>query len=142
MSIDDQNVLLVTRSSSAIGNLIGQSEKFKARYCVRGDVQKRLSPKSPNLYSLVVQWDTVRLILILQYILGLQSKSIDIKNDFSQTDITSGDPVFIELPRDSKSDGGQYDVVLRLKKTYMVNPKLHDYGTKNCEMVCQSAVLL
>ena len=30
--------------------------------------------------------------------------------------ITSGEPVFIELPRDFKSDGGQFDVVLRLNK--------------------------
>ena len=47
--------------------------KFKARYCVRGDIQKRLSPKPLNSYSPVVQCSTVRLIFILQCILGLQS---------------------------------------------------------------------
>ena len=59
----------------------------------------------------------MRLMLILQCILGLQSQSIDFKNDFSQAYIPSGEPVFIELPRDFKSDGGQHDVVLKLKKS-------------------------
>ena len=84
--------------------------KFKARYCVRGDIQKRLSPKPLNSYSPVVQWATVRLMLILQCILGLQSQSIDFTNSFAQADIPSGEPFFIELPRYFKSDGGQYDV--------------------------------
>ena len=30
---------------------------------------------------------------------------------------SSGEPVFIELPRDFNSDGGQHDVVLKLKKS-------------------------
>ena len=55
-------------------------------------------------------------MLTLKCILGLQSQSIDFTNSFAQADITSGDPVFIELPRDFNSDGGQGDVVIRLKK--------------------------
>ena len=53
-------------------------------------------------------------MLILQCILGLQSQSIDFTNDFAQADIPSGEPLFIELPRDFISDGGQDDVVLKL----------------------------
>ena len=56
-------------------------------------------------------------MLIFRCILGLQSQSIDLTNAFSQADIPSGEPVFIELPRDFKSDGGQDDVVLKLKKS-------------------------
>ena len=56
-------------------------------------------------------------MFILQCILGLQSQSIDFTNAFSQADIPSGDTVFIELPRDFKSDGGQHGVVLKLKKS-------------------------
>ena len=56
----------------------------------------------------------------LQYILGLQSQSIDFKNDFAQADIPSGEPVLIELPRDFNSEGGQRDVVFRLKKSLYV----------------------
>ena len=51
--------------------------------------------------------------MILQCILGFQSQRIDFTNAFAQADIPSGEPVFIELPRDFKSDGGQNDVVLR-----------------------------
>ena len=45
-----------------------------------------------------------------------QSQIIDFKNDFSQADIPSGEPVFIEIPRDSNINGDQNDVVIRLKK--------------------------
>ena len=64
--------------------------KFKARYCVRGDIQKILSPKPLNSYSPVVQWATVRLMLILQCILGLQSQSIDFTNAFDEAGIIGG----------------------------------------------------
>ena len=47
----------------------------------------------------------------------MQSQSIDFTNAFAQADIPSGEPVFIELPRYFKSDGGQNDVFLRLKKS-------------------------
>ena len=110
--------------------------KFKARYFLRGDIQKQLSPKHLNSYSPVVQWATVRLMLIFQCILGLQSQSIDSTSAFAKADIPSGEPVFIELPRYFKSDGGQHDVVLKLKKDYMVKPKPHAYGMKSCEMSC------
>ena len=56
-------------------------------------------------------------MLILQCILGLQSQSIDFTNAFAQAYIPSGEPIFIELPRDFKSDGGQHDFVLKLKKS-------------------------
>ena len=58
----------------------------------------------------------MRLVLILKCILGLQSQSIDSKNAFAWVDITSGEPVFVELPKYLKSDGGQCDIVIRLKK--------------------------
>ena len=56
-------------------------------------------------------------MLILRCILGLQSQSIDFTNAFAQAYIPIGKPVLIELPRDLKSDGGQHDVVLKLKKS-------------------------
>ena len=90
--------------------------KFKARYCVRGYVQKILSPEPLNLYSPVVQWATVKLLLVFQCILGLQSQIVDFTNAFDKSDIPSGEPVFVELPRDFNIDGGQCDVVLILKK--------------------------
>ena len=55
----------------------------------------------------------MRLMLILQCIIGLQSQSIDFKNAFANVDIPSGEPVFIELHRDFKSDGVKCDIVIR-----------------------------
>ena len=52
----------------------------------------------------------MRLMLILQFILGLQSQSIYFTDAFAQAYIPSGGAVFIELPSDFKSDGGQDDV--------------------------------
>ena len=59
----------------------------------------------------------MRLVFILQCILGLQSQSIDFTNAFAQACFPSGGLAFIELPRNFKSDGGQHDVVLKSKKS-------------------------
>ena len=58
----------------------------------------------------------MRLMLILQCIIGLQSQNIDFTNAFAQADIPSGALVFNEVPRDFKSDGEQVDVVIKLNK--------------------------
>ena len=60
--------------------------------------------------------ETLRLILILQQIIVFQSQSIDLTNAFYQADITRGEPIFIEINSDLRSDGGQCDVVIRFKK--------------------------
>ena len=64
----------------------------------------------------MIKWVTVRLVFIFQCIIGLQSQSIYFTNDFFQVDITSGEPVFVEITRYFKSDGGQCDIVTRLNK--------------------------
>ena len=63
-SVADHNVLPGTLSFKCKRKPDWTIRKFKARYCVRGDIQKRMSPKPLNLYSTVVQWSTVRLMLI------------------------------------------------------------------------------
>ena len=64
----------------------------------------------------MVQWDTVKLMLILQWNLGLKSQIIDSTNDFAQLDIPSEEKVFIELASNLKIDGGHFDGVLILNK--------------------------
>ena len=91
--------------------------KSNAQYYVRGDVQKRHSPEPLNSCYPVVHWGTVMLMFIFQFVIGLQSQIIDFKNDFSQADIPSGEPFFIDFPRYFKSEGGQCDVVFRLNKS-------------------------
>ena len=115
-SISDHNVLPGTWSFKCKRKPDWTIRKFKAQYCVRGTVQKRLSPEPLSSYSPVVQWATVRLVLIFQYILGLQSQSINFTNAFAQADIPSGGPVFSELSRYYNSDVVQCDFVLRLNK--------------------------
>ena len=115
-STSDHNVIPVTcyiKCKRKLDWIIG---KFKAQYCVRGYFHKILYSGHLNLYSPVVQWATVRLMLIFQWIIVLQSQIIDFINDFSQAYIPSGEPAFIELPSDFNSYGEQYDVVIRLKK--------------------------
>ena len=56
------------------------------------------------------------LMLIFQFIIGLQSQIIDFTNAFSQPDIPGGYPFFVELPRYFSNDAEQCDVVLRLNK--------------------------
>ena len=70
-SVADNNVLPVTWSFKFKRKPDWTMRKLKAQYCVRVDIQKRLSPKPLNSYSPVVQWATVRLVLILQCILGV-----------------------------------------------------------------------
>ena len=66
--------------------------------------------------------------MILQFIIGFKSQSIDFTNAFAKAYIPGVEPVFIELHRDFKSDGGQCDVVLILKKIL--------YGQYNAARLC------
>ena len=91
--------------------------KLKECYCVRRDYQKRTCTETLNCYYTVFQWKKLRLILNLQWIIGLQSQSINFKNEFDQVDITIGEPVLIELTRYLKSDKEQCDVFIRLNKS-------------------------
>ena len=54
-SFADHNVLPVTWSLDCKRKLDCTIRNFKAQYCVRGDIQKRLYPKPLNSYYPVVQ---------------------------------------------------------------------------------------
>ena len=114
-SVTDHNVITLTWSFKCKRKSDWTFGIFKERYCVRGYLHKRLSPEPKELYSPVVQWSTVRLMLIIQYILGLKIQSVDFKNAFDQADIPGGEPVLIELTRIYYSDRGKYDVVISLR---------------------------
>ena len=70
----------------------------------------------------------MRLVLVIQCIIGLQSQSIELTNDFDQVDIPGGKPVFVDLTRYFKSDVGQYDDGLILKKSL--------YGQAKSTRIC------
>jgi Reverse transcriptase (RNA-dependent DNA polymerase) len=54
----------------------GSIRKLKARFCVRGDRQRE-GIDYFDTYAPVVNWQTVRLMLVLSIILGLATKQAD-----------------------------------------------------------------
>ena len=63
-SVSGQNVLPGTFSFKYNSKHYCTIIKSKAHYCLREYVQKILSPEPLNTYSQVVQWFTMRLLLI------------------------------------------------------------------------------
>jgi hypothetical protein len=84
--------------------------KKKSRFCVRGDVQKRYM--EVESYSPVVQWSSVRLLLILSIIHGLETRQVDYVNAFAQA--TLDKEVYIEMPQGFEHED---DCVLKLNKS-------------------------
>lgn len=76
----------------------GQVSKYKARYCVRGD----LEDGEPETFAPVVAWSSVRLFLILALTLNWDTCSIDFSSAFVQAKLK--DPVWIHLPRGFQSE--------------------------------------
>ena len=70
-SFSDKNVLPGTFSFKCKRKPYWTISKFKARYFMRGGVQKRLSTELLNLGSILFQWATVRLMFILHCIIYL-----------------------------------------------------------------------
>lgn len=80
----------------------GKLKKLKARICVRGD-QQVLGVDVFDTYAPVVQWSTVRLLLILSVALGLVTVQVDYENAFVQAVLP--EPVYIEMPRGYRQEG-------------------------------------
>lgn len=71
----------------------GSFKKWKARYCIRGDLQEG----EFETYAPVVQFPSVRLFLAWSLMFGWVTCCIDFSNAFIQATLT--DPTFIHLPR-------------------------------------------
>ena len=76
----------------------GTFKKFKARYCIRGDLQEG----DFETFAPVVQFSTVRLFLAWSLMLSWLTCSIDFSSAFIQASLD--EPVFIHLPRGFKSE--------------------------------------
>ena len=98
----------------------GEISKYKARYCVRGD----LEDGEPETFAPVVAWATVRLFLVLSLTLGWDTCSIDFSSAFVQANLEH--PVWIHLPRGFRTTEGQGMCLLLLKSLYglTVAPRL------------------
>ena len=88
----------------------GTVDKLKARLCVRGDQQEE-GVDYFDTYTPVVQWGTVRFLLILAVYLGIATKQVDYTNAFVQS--PKGTTAFIRHPRLFERIG----YVLKLKRS-------------------------
>ena len=76
----------------------GLIKKFKARFCARGDMQLE-GIDFFETYAPVVQWTTIRLMRILEVLLGLKSKQCDATAAFIHANLGKDEKVFIDMPR-------------------------------------------
>ena len=91
----------------------GSLNKFKSRFCYRGD----LDSWSGQCYSPLVGWPTVRAALLMAATSGWTSRQVDFTLAFCQSPQTR--PVYMELPQYYRPKGAMegQDVVMRLNKT-------------------------
>ena len=91
-------------------------KKFKARFCARGDKQIE-GIDYFETFAPVVQWITVRLMLILECLLSLVSKQGDVTCAFLHSHIPKEERVYVETPLGFKQyDHGGRARVLKLKR--------------------------
>ncbi len=69
-------------------------------------------------YAPVVQWTMIRLMLILEVLLGLKSKQGDVTCAFLHADLAPDETVYVAMPLgfNTKSENGKHQV-LKLNKT-------------------------
>jgi hypothetical protein len=75
-----------------------------ARFVARGDQQKA-GIEFNETYAPVVQWTTVRLMLILDCILGLKSCQADVECAFLHGALEPGEEIYMHMPRGFKQEG-------------------------------------
>ena len=90
----------------------GLIKKFKARFCARGDQQLE-GIDFFETYTPVVQWTTVRMMLILEILLYRKSKQGDVTAAFLHTKLGEDEKVYVEMPLGFRKQGK----VLKLNTT-------------------------
>ena len=92
-------------------------KKFKKNFCYRGDMQLE-GIDFFKTYSPVVQWTTVRLMIIPRVLLGLKSKQGDVISAFLHSDLGKDEKVFVDMHRGFEVKGKNGGTkVLKLFKT-------------------------
>ena len=82
------------------------SRSLKLAFCARGD-QQRKGIDYFETYAPVVQWTTVRLMLILEVevLLKLKSKQGDITAAFLHAEVPEGQNIYVEMPHGFRKKG-------------------------------------
>jgi hypothetical protein len=91
----------------------GRFREFKARFCVRGDWQVE-GIDYFSTYAPVVQWLTVRMMLILSASLDLKTFQVDYSDAFAQAHLK--EEIYLKLPQGSTGKHGK-DTVLKLQQS-------------------------
>ena len=97
----DMNVLDSTWAFKCKRYPDGSIRKFKARFCCRGDQQVH-GIDYFDTFAPVVSWTTVRILLILSVILGLDTKQVEDNCSFLHAPIT--EDVYVRMPRGFEED--------------------------------------
>jgi hypothetical protein len=94
----------------------GTLNKHKACLCAHGGMQQ-WGVNYWETYAPVVNWISVRFLLIISEIIGLETKALDFVLAFPQADLDT--PVFMEIPIGIAVDGidQNRNYVLRLRKS-------------------------
>jgi hypothetical protein len=94
----------------------GTLNKHKARLCAHGGMQQ-WGVNYWETYAPVVNWISVRFLLVVGQLLGLETKALDFVLAFPQADLDT--PVFMEIPIGVSVDGIHQNkaYVLRLRKS-------------------------
>ena len=90
----------------------GRVKKFKARFCARGDCQQE-GIDYFETWAPVVQWSTVRIVMVLAAKLGFKSVQCNITAAFIHGRVT--ETIYVHQPRGFHRGHG--DEVLKLKRT-------------------------
>jgi len=93
----------------------GSPLKYKARYCVRGDLQTE-GVDFFETYAPVVQWSSVRLALTMILSHGWHTRQVDYTNAFAQA--TLKEEVYIEPPRGFGCKDGLKKALRLIKSLY------------------------
>ena len=92
----------------------GEIKKYKARYCVRGDLEDEQA--KGDTFAPTVAWSTVRLFLVLCLILGWSTVSVDFSNAFVQGVLK--EPKWIHMPQGFVSGQGPGTCLRLIKSLY------------------------
>jgi hypothetical protein len=89
----------------------GSVKKFKARFCARGDQQKE-GIDFFETWAPVVQWSTIRIVMVLAATLNLHSVQCDVTAAFIHGRVPPDEEIYVHQPRGFKRGIGTE--VLRL----------------------------
>jgi hypothetical protein len=108
----------------------GTPSKFKARFCVRGDLQTE-EVDYFETYAPGVQWYTVRMLLTLTLREGWVTRKVDYKNAFAEAEM--GETVYVEPPRLFGPRSGKDLLLLLLNSLYGLKQAPRTFYEKLCE---------